>query len=54
MAKVLIGGGADVNQADRDGCTPLYIAAKGNRVEVARLLLQREQRKLSFKIFAIC
>jgi ankyrin repeat protein len=34
----LLGAGAAVNQADDDGATPLYLAAKEGRVEVVLIL----------------
>ena len=33
--------GADVNQADEEGRTPLYIACQNGHVDAARLLLDK-------------
>ena len=41
--------GADINQADHDGVTPLHIAAAKGHVEVLRVLNQFKQKKVSKK-----
>lgn len=37
---MLVGAGADVNQGDANGATPLFIACKGGKTECARLLVE--------------
>jgi ankyrin repeat protein len=39
LARLLIGAGADVGAADREGSRPLHLAAVKNRVELTALLL---------------
>jgi uncharacterized protein len=39
LAEVLLARGADVNQADEDGCTPLFWAASTNRLPFVKLFL---------------
>jgi ankyrin repeat protein len=40
-ARILVTAGADVNQADANGITPLIMAITNNHVEVARFLMDR-------------
>jgi ankyrin repeat protein len=48
--KLLLEAGADVNKADKDGWTPLYIAAYYGRVEIVRLLLDTTYNDIADKI----
>ena len=43
IVRALIARGDDVNARDDDGVTPLLEAARGNSLEVARLLLEHVQ-----------
>lgn len=38
--KILLDEGADPNQVDRDGMTPLHLAARTNNAAIAKLLLE--------------
>jgi len=39
-ARLLLEAGAATDQADAEGCTPLYVASQEGQVECARLLLE--------------
>lgn len=40
----LLDYGGDANMAEKQGCTPLHVAAKMGEVEAATLLLERNAR----------
>jgi len=40
VAELLIAKGGDVNAKDADDQTPLYLAKKGNRKDIAELLIK--------------
>ncbi|XP_078700930.1 uncharacterized protein LOC144927407 [Branchiostoma floridae x Branchiostoma belcheri] len=44
IASLLLMAGAAVDVTDKNGCTPLYYAARANEVATARLLLQHQAR----------
>ena len=40
MRKLLLGGTADVNHGETDGCTPAYAATEGGHVNCLKLLAE--------------
>ena len=42
LVNILLQAGADVNQADKNGNTPLFISAQNGEVDIAKILLEKE------------
>jgi ankyrin repeat protein len=42
--------GADINKADNDGWTPLYIAAYNDHIEIVKLLLNATYKNIADKV----
>merc|ERR1719311_1889246 len=59
-ARLLLDYGAEVDRADKDGRTPLYIACQQGHVDAARLLLDkgaevdRAEKRGTTPLFAAC